>query len=96
MSSITCCGPAQVLNAYGKVFPTPPPSRRPIRVRQARMAAEKAAQEEGQPGVDGKGHEADGGQADDHGRHKLGQLLCQLTSADALVADFQSMLVRNG
>lgn len=38
------------------------------------MAAEKAAQEEGQPGVDGKGHEADGVQADDHGRHKLGQL----------------------
>lgn len=63
----------QVLNAYGKVYPTPPPSRRPIRVRQARQAAEKAAKEGDQPGVDGKGHEADGTTPDDHGRHKLGQ-----------------------
>lgn len=38
----------QTLNAYCKVFPTPPPSRRPIRVKQAREAAEKAAREAGQ------------------------------------------------
>ena len=75
-----------MLNAYGKVFPTPPPSRRPIRVRQARMAAEKAAQEGGQPGVDGKGHEADGGQADNHGRHKLGQLLFRVSALKSVIS----------
>ena len=78
----------QVLNAYGKVYPTPPPSRRPIRVKQARLAAEKAAQEKQgseeeeraqEAGVDGKGHTASGDAPDTHGRHKLGELSLLLT-----------------
>ena len=43
-------------------------------MKQARLAAEKAAKEGDRPGVDGKGHEADGGPSDEQGRHKLGQL----------------------
>ena len=58
------------MNAYCKVYPTPPPSRRPIRVKQARLAAEKAAREAGQAG-------SNEGKGDDHGadkptRQKLG------------------------
>ncbi len=45
----------QVLNAYGKVYPTPPPSRRPIRVKQARLAAERAAREAHQATVNEQG-----------------------------------------
>ena len=66
----------QVLNAYGKVFPTPPPSRRPIRVKQARLAAEKAAQQAaqqaGEEEVDGEGTAKQ--ETDKAGRHKLGKL----------------------
>lgn len=42
-------------------------------MKQARLAAEKAAKEGDQPNVDGKDHEADGNSPDDQGRHKLGQ-----------------------
>ena len=60
----------QVLNAYCKVYPTPPPSRRPIRVKQARLAAEKAAEKAAR----GSGQQQKGGdeEADKGGRHKLG------------------------
>ena len=46
------------------------------------MAAEKAAKEGDQPGVDGKGHEADGSPSDEHGRHKLGQLCLPLPATN--------------
>lgn len=55
-----------MLNAYCKVYPTPPPSRRPIRVKQARLAAENAAKDAGQ-------QEGDSGHGmDKSGRHNLG------------------------
>lgn len=82
----------QVLNAYGKVYPTPPPSRRPIRVKQARLAAEKAAKEGDQPGGDGKGHEADGGPSDQQGRHKLGQLCLMPAGHHVCCCAMQCML----
>ena len=63
----------QVLNAYGKVYPTPPPSRRPIRVKQARLAAEKAAKQGDEEEVDGEGTAKQ--ETDKEGRHKLGMLL---------------------
>ena len=62
----------QVLNAYGKVYPTPPPSRRPIRVKQARLAAEQAAREGHQPSVNEQGTALE--ETDKAGRHKLGEL----------------------
>ncbi len=61
----------QVLNAYGKVYPTPPPSRRPIRVKQARLAAEQAAHEAHQRTVNEQGTALE--ETDKAGRHKLGQ-----------------------
>ena len=61
----------QVLNAYGKVFPTPPPSRRPIRVKQARLAAERAAREGHQRTVSEQGTALE--ETDKAGRHKLGE-----------------------
>ena len=61
------------MNAYCKVYPTPPPSRRPIRVKQARLAAEKAAKDaDQQEGESGHG-------IDKSGRHKLG--VCFLASS---------------
>ena len=63
----------QVLNAYGKVYPTPPPSRRPIRVKQARLAAEQAAREANQRTVNEQGTALE--ETDKAGRHKLGQPL---------------------
>lgn len=60
----------QVLNAYGKVYPTPPPSRRPIRVKQARLAAEQAAHEAHQRTVNEQGTALE--ETDKAGRHKLG------------------------
>ena len=62
-----------MLNAYGKVYPTPPPSRRPIRVKQARLAAEKAAKQGGEEEADGEGTAQQ--ETDKEGRHKLGMLL---------------------
>ena len=65
----------QVMNAYCKVYPTPPPSRRPIRVKQARLAAEKAARRAAQAGgQEGKGDAQD---ADKPTRHQLGMFLSQ-------------------
>lgn len=61
----------QVLNSYGKVFPTPPPSRRPIRVKQARLAAERAAREGHRPTVGEGGTALE--ETDKAGRHKLGK-----------------------
>ena len=63
----------QVLNSYGKVYPTPPPSRRPIRVKQARLAAERAAREGHQPTVNEQGTARE--ETDRAGRHKLGEPL---------------------
>ncbi len=60
----------QVLNAYGKVYPTPPPSRRPIRVKQARLAAEKAARQGHEEEVDGTSTAK--AETDKAGRHMLG------------------------
>ncbi|DBA78497.1 TPA: hypothetical protein ACH3X2_007985 [Trebouxia sp. C0005] len=64
-------GTFAVLNAYGKVFPTPPPSRRPIRVKQARLAAERAAREGHQRTVSEQGTALE--ETDKAGRHKLGE-----------------------
>lgn len=61
----------QVLNAYGKVYPTPPPSRRPIRMKQARLAAEQAARQGHQPTVNEQGTALE--ETDKAGRHKLGE-----------------------
>lgn len=62
-----------MLNAYCKVYPTPPPSRRPIRVKQARLAAEKAAKDAGQQDGDAGQQEGNADhKIDKSGRHKLG------------------------
>lgn len=69
------CGLWQVLSAYCKVYPTPPPSRRPIRMKQARLAAEKAA---GRGGLAGGEDSAGDDQADAKPtRQKLGVFLTQ-------------------
>ncbi|DBB00740.1 TPA: hypothetical protein ACH3X1_000673 [Trebouxia sp. C0004] len=64
-------GTFAVLNAYGKVYPTPPPSRRPIRVKQARLAAERAAREGDEATENEQGTALE--QTDKAGRHKLGE-----------------------
>ncbi|KAL3147402.1 hypothetical protein ABBQ38_014468 [Trebouxia sp. C0009 RCD-2024] len=63
-------GAFAVMNAYCKVYPTPPPSRRPIRMKQARLAAEKAARRGGEGGEDSAGGDQDDAAP---ARQKLGE-----------------------
>ena len=72
----------QVLNSYGKVYPTPPPSRRPIRVKKARLAAERAAQEGGSPAAYEQGTALE--ETDKAGRHKLGIIFLRTASSHTL------------
>ena len=73
----------QVLNAHGRVYPTPPPSRRPIRVKQACLAAERAALEADEPQTGAEGTAKQ--ESDNAGRLKLCMPFSQLLQAQWLI-----------